>query len=188
MFGAQALITHEIGNADAITAGVSYYDFGGIKGGAALPGTNGFLGNSNSGGIYTSDYDIFEAFGEYATKLGSTPVSFFGNWVQNVNASTSEDTGWLVGAKINKAKDPGSWEASYMYRDFEADATIGSFSDSDFIGGGTNGKGHTIGGKYQVAENVQAALTYFHNEDRAASAGRSFDYRRLQADLILKFK
>jgi hypothetical protein len=191
LFGAQAMITHKIGNPDTLIAGISYYDFGGIRGYGSLPATwggTGFLGNSNSGGLYTNDYDVFEVFGEYATKYDGTPLSFFGNWIHNVDAASNRDTGWLIGTKINKAKAPGSWEASYMYRDIEADATLGAINDSDFIGGGTDGKGSTFGMKYQVSKNVQAALTYFLNEDRANTAGRSFDYHRLQADLILKFK
>ena len=194
LFGAQAMITHTIGNPDKVTAGVSYYDFGGIKGYGSLPATwggTGFLGNSNSGGLtplYTNDYDVFEVFGEYATKCGATPLSFFGNWIQNINATSNEDTGWLIGAKVNKVSDPGSWEGSYMYRDIQADATVGAMNDSDFIGGGTDGKGHTFGLTYQVSKNVQAAVTYFLNEDRASTAGRSFDYRRLQGDLLFKFK
>ncbi len=191
LFGAQAMITHLIGKQDKVSAGLSYYDFGGIQGYGGLPatwGSSGFLGNSNSGGLYTNDYDVFEVFGEYATKCGDTPLSFFGNWIQNVAATSNEDTGWLIGAKVNKVSDPGSWEGSYMYRDIQADATVGALNDSDFIGGGTDGKGHTFGLTYQVSKNVQAAMTYFLNEDRANTAGRSFDYRRLQGDLLFKFK
>ena len=191
LFGAQAMITHLVGKQDKVSAGLSYYDFGGIQGYGSLPATwggSGFLGNSNSGGLYTNDYDVFEVFGEYATQCHETPLSFFGSWIKNISATSSEDTGWLVGTKINKAKDPGSWEASYMYRDIEADATVGALNDSDFIGGGTDGKGHTFGLTYQVSKNVQAAVTYFLNEDRANTAGRSLDYRRLQADLLFKFK
>jgi hypothetical protein len=191
LFGAQAMITHLVGKQDKVSAGLSYYDFGGIQGYGSLPATwggSGFLGNSNSGGLYTNDYDVFEVFGEYATKCGDTPLSFFGSWIKNVAATSSEDTGWLIGTKVNKAADPGSWEASYMYRDIQADATVGALNDSDFIGGGTDGKGHTFGLTYQVSKNVQAAVTYFLNEDRANTAGRSLDYRRLQADLLFKFK
>jgi hypothetical protein len=191
LFGAQAMITHAMANSDKVIGGVSYYDFGGIQGYGSLRGTwggSGFLGNSNDGSVFISDYDVFEAFGEYATQCGNTPVSFFGNWIQNVDAATSEDTGWLIGTKINKCSTPGTWEFSYNYRDVEADATVGALSDSDFVGGGTDGKGHTLGAKYQIKKNVQAAVTYFHNEDRANAAGRSLDYRRLQADLLFKFK
>ena len=70
----------------------------------------------------------------------------------------------------------------------EADAVVGQFSEADFVGGGTDGRGHKFGLTYQVRENTQAALTYFHNEDDTGSSGRDLDYRRLQADLKLKFK
>jgi hypothetical protein len=193
MWGAQALVKHAIGNPDTIIAGVSYYDFGNIQGRANLPSlwgsSSSFLGNTGTAGTgYASDFDVLEAFGEYSTKIGGTPVSFYGSWVQNTAATTNEDTGWILGTKYNKCSDPGTWEASYNYRDLEADAVVGALSDSDFIGGGTNGKGHTFGAKYQVNKNVQAALTYFLNEDRAVASGRSMDYHRLQADLLFKFK
>jgi hypothetical protein len=189
LFGAQVLIKHQVGNPDTVIVGASYYDYGNIKGrGNLWDGATSFLGNSNAGGVYTQDYDLLEVFGEYQTKCGDRPVSFYGNWVHNTAATTGEDTGWLVGGTYNKAKDPGSWQFSYAYRDLEADAVVGLFSDSDFIGGGTDGKGHVFGFAYQVKKNVQAALTYFLNEDRANTAGRDFDYHRLQADLKFKFK
>ncbi len=184
LWGAQTYIEHEIGNPDTIIAGVSYWDYVHVKGQPVLTQS---LGNTVVSGAYANDYDILELFGEYKTKFSAMPVSFFGNWVKNTAASTSEDKGWLVGTTLNKAKNPGEWQASYMYRDLEADAVLGTFSDSDFIGGGTDGKGHTFGFAYQLAKNTQAALTYFHNEDHANSSNRDFDYRRLQADLKLKF-
>lgn len=184
LWGAQAYIKHEIGNPDYIIGGVSYWDYGNIQGQAVLTST---LGNTVSGGNYASDYDIIELFGEYGTKVAKMPFALFGNWIQNVVANSNEDTGWLVGAKLNKTKDPGSWELSYMYRDLEADAALGTFTDSDFIGGGTDGKGHVFGMGYQIQKNTTAALTYFHNEDSANSSGYDFDYRRLQFDLKFKF-
>jgi hypothetical protein len=137
--------------------------------------------------MFTSDYDILEVFGEYGFKCDSMPVAFYGSWVQNLVSSTSRDKGWLVGGKLNKAKAAGSWEVSYDYRVLAADAVVGALSDSDFIGGGTDGRGHRFGFKYQLAKNVQAATTFFQNEDDTGSASRDLDYRRLQCDLILKF-
>ena len=53
------------------------------------------------------------------------------------------------------------------------------------IGGGTDGKGHVLGFKYQLAKNIQAGFHYFMNEKNASST--KDDYRLLQADLIFKF-
>jgi len=185
LWGIQGYIKHALGNPDYVLAGVSYWDYANIQG---KTDTYGILaGNTpdSTGSKWASDYDIIEFFSEYGTKISSMPVTVFGNWVKNTVAISGEDTGWLIGATLNKAKEPGSWELSYDYRDIEADAVLGAFTDSDFIGGGTDGEGHRFGLKYQLAKNLQAALTYFHNEKR--SSGRDYDYRRLQADLLLKF-
>jgi len=190
LWGVQTYLKHSFENEDYLLAGASYYDYGNTKNKKTLysqdPDDEAF-GNTFTtiGGesYYTNDYDILEGFAEYGFQIGERPAAVFGNYVQNTAASTSEDEGWIIGCKFNKAKKPGSWELSYDYRDLEADAVIGVFSDSDFIGGGTDGKGHRFGLRYQLAKNLQADLTYFLNE----RGSNDDDYRRLQADLIFKF-
>jgi len=183
LFGIQGLLKHKFTSGNHILGGVSYYDFGNIKG-QTLGGISS-KGNTTSGGIYASDYNLLEGFGEYGFKLGERPAAVFGSYVNNVAASTSEDTGWLVGVKYNKAKKPGSWEVSYNYRDVEKDAVVGGLCDSDFIGGGTDGTGHVLGFKYQLAKNVQFGLHYFMNEKNSSSTDD--DFKMLQADMIFKF-
>ncbi len=176
-------------------AGASFYDYGNLEGRGALSrtysSTETFFGNTNTGagGVYSSDYDIFEAFGEYGFKYAGLPLAVFGNWVQNVAASTNEDTGWLVGAKLNKAKAPGSWELSYDYRDLEADAVVGGFTESDFLSSRTDSRGHKFALQYQLAKNFRAELIYYHLKDTSngSSSSRDLDYRRLQSSLIFKF-
>ena len=187
LWGVQGYLRHTIGNPDYILGGVSYWDYGNIKGKVDNFGI--LAGNTAdpTGTMWAGDYDLLEVFSEYGTKFWGLPVAVFGSWVRNFVAVGDQDTGWLVGAKLNKAKDPGSWEFGYNYRDLEADAVVGAFTDSDFIGGGTNGRGHEFGLTYQVAKNVQAGLTYFHNENDRANSSRDLDYRRLHTDLKFKF-
>ena len=182
-FGIQGLLKHKLSKDSHILGGISYYDFGNIQG-QSLSGISS-KGNTTSGGLYVSDYDIVEGFGEYGFKIGNVPASVFGTYVNNTDVTTSEDTAWLIGVKYNKAKKKGSWEVSYNYRDVEKDAVVGGLCDSDFIGGGTDGKGHVLGFKYQLAKNVQAGFHYFLNEKNSSSTGD--DFRLLQADLIFKF-
>jgi len=182
LWGAQSGWKHQFADKSTLTGGASYYGYGNIEGSGPLIGT-GFQGNSNSAGKYASDYDIVEVFGEYGFKFGQTPVAAFASYVKNTSAATTQDTGWLVGGKLGKCKAPGSWELSYDYRDLEADAVLGVFNDSDFIGGGTNGKGHRMGCAYQLAKNLQAALTYFFND----KSNDEHNYNRLQADMVFKF-
>ena len=184
LWGVQTYLKHSFENKDYVLAGASYFDYGHTQGQATIFDSGDSYGNSvDPSDLYLHDYDLVEGFAEYGFKVANLPVAVFGNYVQNVAGGVCEDTGWLIGGKLNKAKDPGSWELSYNYRDLEADAVIGVFSDSDFIGGGTDGKGHQFGLKYQVAKHVQAGLTYFLNERGA----NDDDYRRLQADLIFAF-
>jgi hypothetical protein len=190
LWGAQGYVKHTIGNPDYILGGVSYFDYGNIQGRGDLQSTwsstTNFFGNTISSGLFASDFDIFEAFAEYGTKLMGFPFTIFGDWAKNLVANNSEDTVWLIGGKFNKAKDPGSWEVGYSYRELEADSVLGAFTDSDFIGGGTDGRGHQFGFTYQLAKNLQVSVTYF-NSERDGTSGRSLDYRRLQLDLKLKF-
>jgi hypothetical protein len=187
LFGVQAYVKHAFENKSYLLGGASYYDFGNLAGSATLFDEQDGFGNTvvTSGGdtFYVNDYDIAELFGEYGFVVGQMPVAVFGTYVENTAARTSADTGWLIGCKLNKAKEPGSWELRYNYRELEKDAVLGVFTDSDFIGGGTDGDGHEFGINYQLAKNLQAGMTYFL-DDRGANDD---DYRRLQFDLQWKF-
>jgi hypothetical protein len=188
LWGGQAYLKHEFEDKSCVLGGLSYFDYTHIKNGLTAYDDTKAFGNTATTiagkTYYVNDYDILEAFAEYIFRFGQWPMSVFGNYVQNTTASTSEDTGWLVGFTVNKAKEPGSWEFAYDYRDLEKDAVLGVFTDSDFIGGGTGGDGHRFAFTYQLAKNFQAAMTYFHDQKYASPAA---DYRRLQADLLFKF-
>jgi hypothetical protein len=64
----------------------------------------------------------------------------------------------------------------------EADAVIATFTDSDFAGGGTDGKGHVVEFNYGLRDRLVFGFKYFLNQ-RGADAGNERDYNRLQADL-----
>ena len=134
---------------------------------------------------YANDYEILEFFGQVTHTFENTPVTVMGDFVTNT-AADSLETGWLFGLRVGKAKKPGSWEFRYIYRKVEKDAVIGMFTDSDFRGGGTDAKGHEIGGALQLAKNTAFKLTYFINEI-GLEEDKTDDISRLQADIQLKF-
>ncbi|MDH7600116.1 MAG: putative porin, partial [Sedimentisphaerales bacterium] len=193
LWGIQGYLQQSIGTA-TLVAGLSYYNFTHLKGYTALnrewdgSTTNKFFGNSSTGGRFANDYDLLEVFGQLDMNLAGIPISTFGTYVINTatEAGFYEDTGWLIGLKVNKASEPGSWELSYDYRDIGADAVVGQFNDSDFIGGGTDGKGHRFSAAYQWAKNVQLGLTYYNNT--ITRTAQDIGYDRLQLDLVVKFK
>ncbi len=185
LWGIQGGLTHALKNDSKLTGGTSYFKYGNIQG---KPAIGAFLGNTSDGGVYAYDYELLELFGEYATKLGDVPVSLYGDYVVNTASGVSDDTGWLIGTTYNKASAPGTWQAGYEYRDIERDAVLGRFNDSDFIGGGTDGKGHKFSFKYALAKNVAAGATYFLNKRDADGGDKRDDtYRRLQLDVEMKF-
>jgi len=185
LYGGQFGLKNTFEDKSYLLGGVGLYGYSQLEGHEAfvtVDGKDKFFGNSNSGGEYTESYTLNEFFGEYGFNVGQTPAAVYASYVQN-NAADDENQGWLVGAKYGKCKDVGTWELSYDYRDLEKDAVVGIFSDSDFIGGGTNGKGHRIGATYQLAKNVQTGVSYFMDE----KGDDEHDYDRLQADMIFKF-
>jgi hypothetical protein len=190
LWGLQSYIKHSFNKPTYILGGVSWYDYSNLQGYTDLKstwesGSHDFFGNTSTGGVFAHDYDLFEPFAEVGTEMLGMPIAVFGDWVTNTVAPSEKDTGYLVGFAVNKLKDPGSWQFVYDYRELKADAVVGQFSDSDFLGGGTGGRGHKLSFTYQVAKNVQAGLNYYLSKlDRP---GVDANYNRLQADLILKF-
>ncbi|MHC5083376.1 MAG: putative porin, partial [Planctomycetota bacterium] len=183
MLGGQVGIAHRFSDENTLTVGTGYYDYSNVKGEESIV-AGAFAGNSNDGTNYLYDYNMWEVFGEFATNIGNMPFSVFGDYVMNTASDVDDDTGWLLGFKVNKAKNPGTWQFVYNYRDLEKDATFGAFTDSDFADGGTNVKGHKFSFAYMLAKNTAVGATYFCNENN------NYDddgYERLQLDLKVKF-
>ena len=168
-----------------VTAGGGYFDYGNTKGKAAL---SGFAGNkSTDTTTYDSDFDIAQVFGEVGFPVSGLPVKVFGDYLKNTSAKSSEDTGYLIGARIGKCKKQGSWQFGYNYRDLEADAVIGALTEGTFAGGGTNVKGHTLSLGYQLAKNVQMGLSYFVAERTDSSTDVTTDHDVILVDMKFKF-
>ncbi len=191
-FGIQGRLKRKFDNGSHLLGGLSYYDIGNIKskaiGGVTLMGNTAVAGTST----YKYDFNIVEGFAEYGWKYNGMPVSVFGNYLENTAAPSGRNTGYSIGAQLNKAKKPGSWQLKASYRKVESDVVFGGLSDSDFIDGGTGGKGWEMGYKYQLSKNINLGLTYFINDrDRrtsgASGGSGSQKFNRLQADLVLKF-
>ena len=114
LWGFQAYLKHQIDKPTYVLGGAGWYDYGNIQGEESLADEwddagDEFFGNTSAAGdVYASDYDLLELFAEFGTEIGKLPVAVYGDYVQNT-AADDEDTGWLIGVQLNKAKDPGSW-------------------------------------------------------------------------------
>lgn len=168
-----------------LTVGLGYYDYTDAQGNRpfwiGLP-----FGNSvDANGNLLFDYNLVQGFAEYSTNFGKMPLSFFIDYVENTEVDVN-DTGQAFGVKIGKTGEPGTWQASWAWQKLEADAVIATYTDSDFGGGGTDAKGHTIKGAYVLSEHWTVGGTLFLNEVDLAS-GTPHDYTRLQLDLNFAF-
>ena len=144
------------------------------------------FGNSiDDYGTYMFDYELTETYFEINHKFKDYSVTVMGDFVTN-NAVDNLNSGWLVGIKAGKTKKPGTWDLRYNYREVERDAVIGTYTDSDFRGGGTDANGHEVGGGYQIADNMKFNVSYFINKI-GLEENEQTDFNRLQVDLQLKF-
>ncbi len=181
-WGAQLGFNTAIADHIELIAGVSYYDIP-VMGSMPFFDADDSFGNTLAGdGPYLNNYEELELFAELITSLGSLPLSLFVDWVENQEADNDE-TGYSAGFKLGTAKDPGTWQMAYIYKDIEADAVLGLTTDSDFGGGGTDSKGHILEGAYAVDKNTSFSVTYFINENGELET----DYDRLQVDLKFKY-
>ncbi|MBN1297726.1 putative porin [bacterium] len=181
LFGGQAGLTVPMGDA-TLKLGGGFYSYANQEGFETFGGD--FGNSTDADGNYTMDFVEIEAFADFSAKIGSFPIGFHGHYVVN-NEADENDTGYQFGLSLGKAKDPMSWQLKYCYKEVESDAVVGAFTDSDFIGGGTDGKGHEIEFAFAMAKNCTVGASYFMNE--IGLEGTSIDYDRLMVDLVFKF-
>jgi hypothetical protein len=135
--------------------------------------------------VYEYDYKLYNASLGVSFALFDMPITVYGDYVENDDADDLE-TGYLAGVKISKAKKKGSWQLQYQYEDLEADATFGLVTDSDFMGGGTDGEGHKFSGKYMLSDKWFLGATYFDG-NAGVDLGDDADYQRLMLDTGFKY-
>jgi hypothetical protein len=164
--------------------GVGYFDYQQTKGFPTFFDAAKGYGNSvDVAGNYMYDYDDLELFAELAPGGAFDKYTVFADIVSNIADGADDSQSWLIGATYGKVSDPGTYDVKYSYRLIEKDAIIGAFTDSDFLGGGTDGEGHKIDLNYQIASKTKATFTVFLNQ---SNLNNSKDYTRIHFDLNFK--
>jgi hypothetical protein len=182
----------------------------------------GFKGNSgldtdadNSGDVYGWDYDLFELFIEFGTKVGKYPLSASIDIAMNLGDTILDDiqknptygatykketTGYSFAVKFGKAKELGTFDIGLGFRQIGADAVVGAFNDSDFGGGGSDVSGLIISVGVGLGKNASLGITFMdcktkvgknHDDVTNLVDYEAFDkdlrYNRFQFDLKIKF-
>jgi hypothetical protein len=180
----------------ALAVGGSYYGYQNIKGYDVIDweNKNNSYGNSTVDGTVSgtttnkawgSKFTPVVYFAQLDLWVGpiGLPLAFYAQGLTNPDA-VAYDQGQMYGVSLGKSKNPRTWELGYSWAKLEKDATLGMFTDSDRWGGGTDGKGHKLYGKYQIMKGLQAGVTYFLDERKISDPKNTKDYDRLQVDLI----
>jgi hypothetical protein len=187
MYGAQAVIKTKL-DALAITAGFGYFDYVNTISQAPFDfkgtSTTGY-GNTITNFKYANNYMLGEGILALSQTVMDLPVTLYADWVLN-NGANHFNRAYLVGLVLNKAKNEGSWEFGYNFRQLEKDSVVGAFCDSDFAGGGTNADGHQAYVTYVPADGVKTSLTFFRDRKNLDKTLNPF-YNRFQADVVLSF-
>jgi hypothetical protein len=185
LLGGQLGYRGTVGDGYRLTAGLSYYDYLETQGHTPFYDGTGNGNRVDAAGLYLNDFNEVELFAELGMTLGERPLTLFADLVRNTEAADA-DSGFALGAFYGEVTRPGTWRVGYAYQELEADAVIATFTDSDWAGGGTDGKGHVVELNYALRDRWQLGFRYFINE-RGADAGNERDYNRLQADFVFEY-
>jgi hypothetical protein len=132
------------------------------------------------------EFKLYEGFGQLDVSGLPVPLSFYGQYVNNTEASNSQDTGWLAGVKTKVY----GFAIDYNYRDVQQNAVVGAFTDSDFANGFTGSRGSKLKVSYELDKNFNVGATYYMaNSDytNASINKKDSDINTLQLDAEAKF-
>ncbi len=140
----------------------------------------------NADGTYATEFGQLNAFSKLSFYAG-LPMALHFEFVKNTrDEARGEDTAYEFGLRVGKAREAGSFQFDYLWREIEADSVIGAFADSNFGGGETNAGGHEITGKYMLTNKLQLQSSIFLNDRGIAEGEESVDHERVQIDLVVQ--
>ncbi len=141
---------------------------------------------------YLFDFEVYDVFVELGFDIGEFPITAWVDYIKN-DAAPIDDQGYQLGFQLGNTQNRGSWHVKYYYQDIEANATLGLLANSDFGGGGTNGKGSFVQAAYATTDKTDIKLTYYtveknQNMNPDLNAGAKFDWDTLFVDFNFKYK
>ncbi|HSX56680.1 MAG TPA: putative porin [Sphingomonas sp.] len=143
----------------ALAGSYYHYRLGSIAGADA----GDFRGNLLSGGHYLSDFHLVEGLGSitYAGLSPRWPLAFTADYVRNLGAAVSGDTGFNLEFAAGRAAQRGDWRIVYNYSQVEVDSVFAAFSH-DNLDLSTNYRLHGLGIGHVPANNLLIDLAWYH--------------------------
>jgi hypothetical protein len=179
-----------IGDKQSASLALGYTDYQNF---AQHPVVGAARGNRTTGSgsstVYVSDFNIVALHASASQAWPQSTVTLNGEYVVNtaVNDNQESRVGALIGIIYKQKQSDFDWELAYNYRRLAKDAAVGEFTDSDFIGGGTNGTGHSLSGALWPMRNTLLRVRYLSDRVDPFTNGADRSYGRLMADVEVKF-
>lgn len=156
-----------------VSAAYYHYDLGSIAGADA----GDFRSNLRKpDGTYLSDFHMvdFIAGVSYQGFSERWPLRVVGDYVKNLGAKTSADTGYGVDFLFGRTSKVGDWRFGYGYAVAETDAVLAAFShDNTSIA--TNYRQHMLSADYVASPNTVISATWAHYKPYHAVDAGSHD-------------
>jgi hypothetical protein len=189
MVGIQGKWTSSLGADWKASAALGYYDYTLSN----LAGADAGDRRSNliaADGSYVSDFNLLDAVASltFSGQGPRWPVRIIGDYVRNLGAETSEDTGYGVDFLIGRAEQPADYRFGYGYAEAETDAVLAAFSH-DNLNLATNYRQHTLLFDYALTSHMLFNTTYYHYKPLSdAAPGISRDWQdRVRFNLTYNF-
>jgi hypothetical protein len=128
------------------------------------------------------DWAPIEGFIDLTLKAAGHPVQVYGDVFYNHKAN-NEKLAWIAGTKIGLA---APLSIGYSYRILEANSLPESFIHSDFAGGESDSKGHSVVASVKLAPDVTLNSIFQLNE-RDTATTKPIEFMTLQFNLSVKF-
>jgi len=119
-----------------------------------------------------NDLLVFDVPVEFGWTMWHTKFSIFGDFAQNLEASTraakaghpntKQGTAYQVGASIGQTKKKGDWELRGWYQHSEQFALDPNIIDDDIFDGRLNMQGFYLSGTYMLTDGASIILQYGH--------------------------
>ena len=179
-----------------LKTGLGYTDIGTAGHGCFFePAANGSCFGNDIDPVtdtYLFDFEVYNVFAELGFDIGEFPIAAWVDYIKN-DAAPIDDQGYQLGFQLGKTQNRGSWHVKYYYQDIEANATLGLLANSDFGGGGTNGKGSFVQARYATTDKTDIQLTYYtveknQNMNPDFNGGVKFGWDTLFVDFNFKYK
>jgi hypothetical protein len=174
VFGGQANVNFKASETTSIHVATSYSDW------SSLRNFTSDQGNTGDEFAIWDTYAMVTLSGE-----GFSRITAFGQYFDNLDDDSGEDTGYVAGVQLGRTKGKGNWNVFGGYYDLDANSVFSSVAQDDTpipgTGLGTGMSGFVAGTQCFVLDNVSLKLWVLTSD-----ADASEDPYRIRFDIAVR--